>query len=83
MVSTAAGRGTGRLRVRVATELGSHNKSEIRNQSRRTGVAHQSHGLAVPWQAASCRRLDTGAITRAGYEGQRLIDNLIYEGLTF
>lgn len=31
---------------------------------------------------ASFPSLDTGAITTAGYEGQRLIGNLVYEGLT-
>lgn len=33
-------------------------------------------------QMSSFPSLDTGAITLAGYEGQRLIGNLIYEGLT-
>ena len=38
--------------------------------------------LIVGSQMASFPSLDTGAITTAGYEGQRLIGNLIYEGLT-
>lgn len=33
-------------------------------------------------QLASFPSLDTGGLTRGGYEGQRLIGNLIYEGLT-
>ncbi|MFT4214920.1 MAG: ABC transporter substrate-binding protein [Microbacterium sp.] len=38
--------------------------------------------LIIGSQMASFPSLDTGAITTAGYEGQRLIGNLIYEGLT-
>ena len=38
--------------------------------------------LVIGSQMASFPSLDTGAITTAGYEGQRLIGNLVYEGLT-
>jgi peptide/nickel transport system substrate-binding protein len=38
--------------------------------------------FVVGSQMSSFPSLDTGAITLAGYEGQRLIGNLIYEGLT-
>lgn len=38
--------------------------------------------LVAGSQMSSFPSLDTGAITLAGYEGQRLIGNLIYEGLT-
>lgn len=38
--------------------------------------------LVIGSQMASLPSLDTGAITSAGYEGQRLIGNLVYEGLT-
>ncbi|PSL37767.1 peptide/nickel transport system substrate-binding protein [Labedella gwakjiensis] len=38
--------------------------------------------LIIGSQMASLPSLDTGAITLAGYEGQRLIGNLVYEGLT-
>jgi peptide/nickel transport system substrate-binding protein len=38
--------------------------------------------LVIGSQMASFPSLDTGAITSAGYEGQRLIGNLVYEGLT-
>ena len=38
--------------------------------------------LIIGSQMASFPSLDTGAITTAGYEGQRLIGNLVYEGLT-
>lgn len=38
--------------------------------------------LVAGSQMAAFPSLDTGAITLAGYEGQRLIGNLIYEGLT-
>ena len=45
-----------------------------------TGDAEQE--LVIGSQMASFPSLDTGAITTAGYEGQRLIGNLVYEGLT-
>lgn len=38
--------------------------------------------LVIGSSMASFPSLDTGAITTAGYEGQRLIGNLVYEGLT-
>lgn len=38
--------------------------------------------LVIGSQMAAFPSLDTGAITTAGYEGQRLIGNLVYEGLT-
>jgi peptide/nickel transport system substrate-binding protein len=38
--------------------------------------------LTIGSDMSSFPSLDTGAITSAGYEGQRLIGNLIYEGLT-
>jgi peptide/nickel transport system substrate-binding protein len=38
--------------------------------------------LIIGSQMSSFPSLDTGAITTAGYEGQRLIGNLVYEGLT-
>ena len=44
------------------------------------GPAEQE--LVIGSQMASFPSLDTGAITTAGYEGQRLIGNLVYEGLT-
>ncbi|MBH0116566.1 hypothetical protein I6E52_06880 [Salinibacterium sp. NG253] len=53
-----------------------------------TGCAGSDSGdtaeqeLVIGSQMASFPSLDTGAITTAGYEGQRLIGNLIYEGLT-
>jgi peptide/nickel transport system substrate-binding protein len=50
-----------------------------------SGSASDSDGeqeLVIGSQMASFPSLDTGAITTAGYEGQRLIGNLVYEGLT-
>lgn len=47
-----------------------------------TGGDDGEQELVVGSQMASFPSLDTGAITTAGYEGQRLIGNLIYEGLT-
>jgi peptide/nickel transport system substrate-binding protein len=38
--------------------------------------------LVIASQMSSFPSLDTGAILTAGYEGQRLIGNLVYEGLT-
>lgn len=46
------------------------------------GTASGEQELVIGSQMASFPSLDTGAITSAGYEGQRLIGNLIYEGLT-
>ncbi|WP_432826408.1 ABC transporter substrate-binding protein [Dactylosporangium sp. CA-092794] len=46
------------------------------------GTASKNQILVIGSQMASFPSLDTGAITLAGYEGQRLIGNLIYEGLT-
>ncbi|GAA6123583.1 ABC transporter substrate-binding protein [Bifidobacterium psychraerophilum] len=42
----------------------------------------ESQTLNIGSQMSSFPSLDTGAITSAGYEGQRLIGNLVYEGLT-
>ncbi|MCJ1687158.1 ABC transporter substrate-binding protein [Rathayibacter sp. VKM Ac-2927] len=44
--------------------------------------ANDEQELIVASQMAAFPSLDTGAITTAGYEGQRLIGNLVYEGLT-
>jgi len=46
------------------------------------GSSSDEQELIIGSQMASFPSLDTGAITTAGYEGQRLIGNLIYEGLT-
>jgi peptide/nickel transport system substrate-binding protein len=46
------------------------------------GGAAAEQELIIGSQMASLPSLDTGAATSAGYEGQRLIGNLIYEGLT-
>jgi len=46
------------------------------------GGAADEQELVIGSQMASFPSLDTGAITTAGYEGQRLIGNLVYEGLT-
>jgi peptide/nickel transport system substrate-binding protein len=46
------------------------------------GSASAEQELVIGSQMASFPSLDTGAITSAGYEGQRLIGNLVYEGLT-
>ncbi|NMM99355.1 ABC transporter substrate-binding protein [Bifidobacterium olomucense] len=45
-------------------------------------TADQGQVLNIGSQMSSFPSLDTGAITSAGYEGQRLIGNLVYEGLT-
>lgn len=47
-----------------------------------TPAADAEQELVIGSQMASFPSLDTGAITTAGYEGQRLIGNLVYEGLT-
>jgi peptide/nickel transport system substrate-binding protein len=47
-----------------------------------TSNAGGEQELVIGSQMASFPSLDTGAITTAGYEGQRLIGNLVYEGLT-
>lgn len=44
--------------------------------------ADDEQELIIASQMAAFPSLDTGAITTAGYEGQRLIGNLVYEGLT-
>jgi peptide/nickel transport system substrate-binding protein len=46
------------------------------------GSTADKQELIIGSQMASFPSLDTGAITSAGYEGQRLIGNLVYEGLT-
>lgn len=46
------------------------------------GASEPKQELVIGSQMASLPSLDTGAITSAGYEGQRLIGNLVYEGLT-
>lgn len=47
-----------------------------------SGGGSDEQELIIGSQMSSFPSLDTGAITSAGYEGQRLIGNLIYEGLT-
>lgn len=46
------------------------------------GTESSEQELVIGSQMASFPSLDTGAITLAGYEGQRLIGNLVYDGLT-